>query len=296
MLGHRWKPQRAVRYYVTQVYWKQAILTAMALPLIWKFALVQLPTLGLVSDHVSTLSADRYTYIPDMLILPPLLARLSSEKLLVLLAVNVFYTRKQVNRWRSNELLLDDMRAFSPEDPLPLVHRGIYTKNVTLLKEASRLSNSAKIWLNIAHFTQEHEAADALQKARALEPRMPGLREETTSLLQRSSLQVKIRVAKDAKDASYLSDLAAQLKSEDLFRDALQFDPLHYQANYNLASLLAQRGALKEARPYAVTAGDLDLLTNIDKALSSSLPKKEKKEAQAGGLVVLILRLLLERE
>jgi hypothetical protein len=134
-------------------------------------ALVMLPTLGLLSDHIQTIGADRYSYCADFLVLAPAAALglhalcsadagagvkeksnpstgvgveekmttsrsfgwgVQARRALAALAVgallyaNANASRAQLQRWRTNEALADDMIEQSRGlDPVPMVHRAI---------------------------------------------------------------------------------------------------------------------------------------------------------------------------
>jgi len=134
--------------------------------------LVMLPTLGLLSDHIQTIGADRYSYCADFLVLAPAAALglhalcsgadagvgvkeksnpstgvgveekmttsrsfgwgVQARRALAALAVgallyaNANASRAQLQRWRTNEALADDMIEQSRGlDPVPMVHRAI---------------------------------------------------------------------------------------------------------------------------------------------------------------------------
>ena len=134
-------------------------------------ALVMLATLGLLSDHIQTIGADRYSYCADFLVLAPAAALglhalcsadagagvkeksspstgvgveekitstrsfgwgVQARRALAALAVgallyaNANASRAQLQRWRTNEDLADDMIEQSRGlDPVPMVHRAI---------------------------------------------------------------------------------------------------------------------------------------------------------------------------
>lgn len=163
-------------------------------------ALVMLPTLGLLSNHIQTVGADRYSYCADFLVLAPATALglhalcsadagvkekshpstgvgvkekittsrsfgwgVQARRALAALAVgallyaNATASRAQLQRWRTNEALADDMIEQSRGlDPVPMVHRAIAvvesdpSKAIELLLRVQSHTPHPKVWLHLA--------------------------------------------------------------------------------------------------------------------------------------------------
>lgn len=352
ILGRRFdKRHRAVRYFVPDAfpdYTAHAVGCAMlgfvSLSCLVLFArhrwwpwvpavyvILSLPTLGIVSDHIVTLGADRYTYLPETLTLVPALAACFQYKRNLvaaapaILAWNARNARLQLARWRSNALLCEDMEAASQGfDPVPLVHRALSKSTSsaerldmlrTIVTRGDKVVLAPKVYLNLAHYEPNATAAAiALGKVAALEPTMPGLREETEALLAKTraaydvaSLQLHLDLVANVAPwlpttykAGPLSDLGTLFaksdadRAERLFARAVDADPAHFEANFNLASLRAKRGAYSPALQAALAAlaanpkdiRAVDLVHNIQVAIDhyEGTPISARPKESASGL------------
>jgi hypothetical protein len=101
------------------------------------YLLAVLPTLGLLTSHVQGLAADRYSYLPSLLVIAPLLAyfmaqvqqgqqRFVHASAVLLLAGELWRTGALSQTWRSSESLWRHVLAHSPHDSFAQNNLGNY--------------------------------------------------------------------------------------------------------------------------------------------------------------------------
>jgi tetratricopeptide (TPR) repeat protein len=213
------------------------------------YLVLLLPTLGMFSDHVQTLAADRYCYIPAMLIGVPLLSRVlqtAHRRSALLLRVTfvaavsilIYRTRLQVASWSTNLSMWHKTTEVNPSDHLAHFNLAVsYQAEERLYdavdnyKHAVRIKpNYAVAYKNMAQAMnkdQKHtEAVEQCKQAVAILPHyFEGYLELGNSLNQ----------AGDSTAAGRA------------FQKAVKISPTHSGAIANLAVALHSSGLVDEA-------------------------------------------------
>jgi tetratricopeptide (TPR) repeat protein len=216
------------------------------------YMLLVSPTLGLVTSHVQGLAADRYSYLPSMLIFAPLvayfMARVPQSQqhtchaiVVVLLSTELWCTRVLARTWRSSESLWMHVLAHSPNDSFAQNNLGnhFYAKGrQSEAKTFYEAAISSKPDLSFALFnygrllhTTENNASGALtyyQRAIAVDRNYA-----------KAHLNVgTVHFSRGDMDAAITS-----------FENAVHSDPTASAAYNNIASAMLQQGRDSEALP-----------------------------------------------
>jgi hypothetical protein len=116
------------------------------------YLLLLLPTMGLVDEHVNAMAADRYSYIPSLLLGVPFtavgsslvsahVAKISEHSVMpvfvLVVAGLIFLTQPQVRIWNSSVTLwAHNIKDISPNDGVSLINLGIALKDEKRPQEA----------------------------------------------------------------------------------------------------------------------------------------------------------------
>jgi Tfp pilus assembly protein PilF len=243
------------------------------------YLVLLLPTLGLFSDHVQTLAADRYCYIPAMMVGVPLLSRLLQiahrrsalwlrTAVIAIIAVLAQRTRVLVDCWSTNLSMWRSTIEVNPNDHLAHFNLAVsYQAEAGLIEAVDHYTQAIQIkpdyavaYKNMAlalnDDSRHTEAAEQCKRAVAILPNyfeghlvlgnslsLAGNTEGSTSAFEKAVLLSPTNAGATANLGVSLHSSGRLDEAISFYQQALQLSPSLGVARNNLQIALRARGS-----------------------------------------------------